>query len=320
MEQVDPQDHGNISWSMVGVTPGLERMCSPIDQVFDACQDSQGFNTRNTSSHDTGECFPADNYLSDVAGMESYLTLVLNPSYTPIAVDRALKAKPRKVTQAGGKQSASILTDLAGGSLPPLSEADSVRLGLLRSLTLQSHEVSPESGTRQSFNDDTLREIYQLGDRIVDETALALNDWNEWSSREFQPPNAVLSPCHHLSPVEICAVAFQFLMETHKGVYRKSVHRRLAQILLYSFVAEMEQGIVMSEGQGIFIPYKGRKPVTIAHDLTIAQVGISEMNGKKCNRKEIGEEKNHGKRWWRLGSGIGLVTVLTCSSDIDSLM
>jgi hypothetical protein len=142
-----------------------------------------------------------------------------------------------------------------GVDLSPSSEADSVRLGLLRSLILKSHEVDPERGTRRSFNNEDLRKIYRLVDRIVDETARVLNDWSEWPSREFQPPNAVLSPCHHLSPVEICAVAFRFLMETHNGVHRKSVHRRLAQILIYNFVAEVEQRIITDEKHEVFSRY-----------------------------------------------------------------
>jgi hypothetical protein len=211
-----------------------------------------------------------------------------------------------------------------GVDLSLSSEADSVRLGLLRSLILKSHEVDPECGTSRSFNDEELRKIYWLGDRIINETARVLNDWSEWSSREFQPPNAVLSPCQHLSPVEICAVAFRFLMETHNGVHRKSVHRRLAQILIYNFVAKLEQGIITDEIHEVFSRYdsgsKGDKPVTIANDLIIAKVGISETNGKKCNREEIGKEKSSGRRWWRLGSGIGVVTILACPSDLNSLM
>ncbi|CRG89580.1 hypothetical protein PISL3812_06617 [Talaromyces islandicus] len=123
-------------------------------------------------------------------------------------------------------------------------------------------------------------------------------------------------PCfllvHNLSSVETCAVALRFLMET--------VHHRLAQILLHTFVAKVEQEIDMREGQGVFIPRKGRQNVIIAHDLTIAKVGIPERNGKKCNRKEIGDDKSYGKRWWRLGSGIGVVAVFTCASDFKRLM
>ncbi|OKL59328.1 hypothetical protein UA08_05006 [Talaromyces atroroseus] len=354
MEQVDAQDSENSPWSTVDTMPDLAHMGD--DQTLDSYLDFQGFDCStaigNTDhdrqscsslaastligqssltvssresyspSHNMGECMPADNHLRDAPGMESYPTPVSNPSYTPKSANRAL-TKPRKTTRAGGNRPASTLAVSTGVDLSPLSEADSVRLGLLRSLILKSHEVDPKRGTRRSFNDEDLREIYRLGDRIINETARVLNDWSEWSSREFQPPNAVLSPCHDLSPVEICAVAFRFLMETHNGIHRKSIHRRLAQILLDNFVAEVEQEITTREGQGVFIRYDGgtgRKSVTVAHDLTIAKVGISEKNGKKCNREEIGKEKSPGRRWWRLGSGIGVVTVLTCPSDFNTLI
>ncbi|KUL81316.1 hypothetical protein ZTR_09982 [Talaromyces verruculosus] len=338
----------SADYNMVDVAPDLARTAE--GQILDNYQESHGFdyspNIGNTgydsrsysdlttstsigqsslpnSSSENYPYMPADNHQGDTPGMESYPTPVSNPSYTPKSANRTL-TKPRKAKRAGGNRSASMRRGFPGVDLSPSSEADSVRLGLLRSLILKSHEADPECGTSRSFNDEDLRKIYWLGDRIINETARVLNDWSEWSSREFQPPNAVLSPCHHLSPVEICAVAFRFLMETHNGVHRKSMHRRLAQILIYNFVAEVEQGIITDEIHEVFSRYdsgsKGDKPVTIANDLIIAKVGISEKNGKKCNRVEIGKEKSSGRRWWRLGSGIGVVTILACPSDLNSLM
>ena len=65
-----------------------------------------------------------------------------------------------------------------------------------------------------------------------------------------------------------------------------------------------------------FLKPNHRKPVTIAHVLIVENVSEFEENGKKPSRQNLVYHKNFGKRWWRLGRGIGLVVILTCPSAL----
>ncbi|KAF3404144.1 hypothetical protein DPV78_003414 [Talaromyces pinophilus] len=213
------------------------------------------------------------------------------------------KRKPR----SGSKQKRSQTRTIAGTQPSPLNEAKSIRLNLLRILMIK---------TSQSFDIAILRQIYEMGDRIIYETNIILNSWNEWLSRQPQAPVAVL-PAYKLSSAEICIAAYRLLVSTHEIFHRESVYRRLAQVLLHIFVPEIKKAVKerQDKGEGFLKP-TNRKPVTIAHDLIVENVNEFERNGKKPCRENLVNHKNFGKRWWRLGNGIGLVVILTCSSDL----
>jgi hypothetical protein len=151
-----------------------------------------------------------------------------------------------------------------------------------------------------------LRTIQETGDQIVRDTCVILNDWREWLLREFQA--VLLPPYHSLSTVEKCVIASRILVEPKDGSYSKSIARRLAQVLLYMFVAVYKKELETFHRNG-------RTPTTMAHDFIIERIGdLKTWEG--VGRDRIVDSKNYGKRWWRLGSGIGLITVLTCSPDL----
>ncbi|KUL82101.1 hypothetical protein ZTR_10070 [Talaromyces verruculosus] len=213
------------------------------------------------------------------------------------------KEQPR----SGSKQKRSRTRTIAGTQSSPLNEAESVRLNLLRTLMKNAD---------QPFDITTLRQIYDMGDRIMYETNIILNSWNEWLSRESQAPVAVL-PAYNLSSAEICIAAYRLLGSTHESFYRESVYRRLAQVLLHIFVPEIKEEVKERQDKGErFLKPNHRKAVTIAHDLIVENVSEFEENGKKPSRQNLVDHKNFGKRWWRLGSGIGLVVILTCPSAL----
>ncbi|EED17218.1 conserved hypothetical protein [Talaromyces stipitatus ATCC 10500] len=235
-------------------------------------------------------------------------------------IDQANNARKRKNTDddesgankklsSGNKRKRSRTRTISGTHSSPFSEAESIRLNLLRTLM---------KNAGQSFSIATLRQIYEMGDRIIDETNVVLNGWNEWLSRECQAPGVVLPAYHNLSLAEICFAACRLLASTHDNLHHGPVHQRLAQVLLYIFVHEFDKELQKREDkQEVVLQRNGRKMMTIVHDLIVEKVGEFEKNGKKWNRKDVVEDKNLGKRWWRLGSGIGFVVILTCASDLE---
>ncbi|QGA17633.1 hypothetical protein EYB26_005308 [Talaromyces marneffei] len=341
MEHVDTQDYGNSPWSMVDVAPDLAYMGD--DQILDNGLDLQGFDcssivantdhnglsrssltasTRigqspltvlasdySSSSHATGECMRADNRLGEAAGMESYPTPASEPFHTPKSANRVLKAKPRKVrkgkaTREDRNVPTSKLPALARRNPSPSNEAGSVRMDLLRCLI---------GGVSDVIDDETLRTIHEIGDQIVSDTCVILNTWSEWLSREFQP--VLLPPYHSLSTVEKCVAASRVLVEPKDGSHGKSIHRRLAQIFLHIFVPLYAKELEERERNGETFQRNGRRPITMAHDVIVESVG-SDL--ERWNRDRVVNSKNYGKRWWRLGSGIGIITALTCA--LDSVM
>jgi hypothetical protein len=240
---------------------------------------------------------------------------ISNPSHTPRPAKRVIKSGSRKSikgksVQKIGNKSALMLVHLAGPDSSPLDEAESMRVDLLKSLM---------SKAGQSFKDQTLRTIYEIGDRIVNDTAVVLNNWSEWCSREFQLPDVLLPACHDLSEVEISVAAYRFLLETHNGFHRRLVHRRLAHVLLQIFIPELEEKIATKGARGQ-LTFKGRQPITIAHDSIIEKVGALVRDTEKCNRGHLVDCRSYGKRWWRLGSGIGIVAILAGSQDLAKQM
>lgn len=341
MEQVDPYNHEYSSSSMVGATPDLAQTSDLIEQNFDSCQNSQRLgcftppecvtdqdspsysslvaspgigrspltvstSDCNQSSHDTGECLPADSNLAGTAGVESYPTPVSNPSHTPKPGNRVQKRKPRKATREkaireDGGVSASPLSALERGNASMSNEINSPQMGILRCLVSKACQVTNGETLRDvnKFNDETLRMIYETGDQIVRSTCVILNDWSEWLLREFQP--VLLPPYHSLSTVEKCVAASRILVEPKDGSHSKSIPRRLAQVLLYIFVHVYEKELKKS------CLRNGRKPMAMAHDSIMERIA--------WNRNRLVDSKNYGKRWWRLGSGIGIITILTCAPD-----
>ncbi|KUL81303.1 hypothetical protein ZTR_11409, partial [Talaromyces verruculosus] len=320
MEQVDPYDHEYSSSSMVGATPDLAQTSDLIEQDFDSYQNSQRLgcftppecitdqdspsysslvaspgigrspltvstSDCNQSSHDTGECLPADSNLAGTAGVESYPTPVSNPSHTPKPANRVQKRKPRKATREKAIRedrdvSASLLSALERGNPSLSNEINSPQMGLLRCLVSKACQVTNGETLRDvnKFSDETLRTIYETGDQIVRSTYVILNDW-----------------------MEKCVAASRILVEPKDGSHSKSIPRRLAQVLLYIFVHVYEK-----ELEKTFLR-NGRKPMAMAHDIIMERVA--------WNRNRLVDSKNYGKRWWRLGSGIGIITILTCSPD-----
>ncbi|KUL81290.1 hypothetical protein ZTR_10181 [Talaromyces verruculosus] len=338
-EHVDTQEYENSPWSMVGATPDLAQMSDAIEQISDSYQNSQGLSyfttpegftdqdglsypslaaspgigqtsltafTSDPSSHDTGEYMPADNRLAGTAGMESYPTPVSNPSHTPKPGNRVQKRKPRKTTRGKAicedrNVPASTLPALARGNPSLSNETNSPRLDLLRCLVSKACQVTDGDTLRDvdKLNDETLRTIYEAGDQIVRSTCVILNDWNEWLLREFQP---VLLPTYHsLSTVDKCVAASRILVEPKDGSQSRSISRRLAQVLLYIFVHVYENELKQTCHRN------GRKPMAMAHDFIMERI--------TWNRDRLVNSKNYGKRWWRLGTGIGIITILTCAPD-----
>ncbi|KUL81469.1 hypothetical protein ZTR_10369 [Talaromyces verruculosus] len=352
MEQVDPYDHGYSSSSMVGATPDLAQTSDPIEQNFDSCQNSQRLgcftppeciteqdspsysslaaspgigrspltvstSDCNQSSHDTGGSMLAESSLAGTAGAESYPTPVSTPSHTPKPANRVQKRKPRKATREKAIREdrdvlASTLSTLERGNPSPSNEINSPQMGLLRCLVSKACQVTNGETLREvdKLNDGTLRTIYETGDRIVRGTCVILNDWSEWLLREFQP--ALLPPYHSLSTVEKCVAASRILVEPKDGNHGKSIRRRLAQVLLHIFVPVYAKELEIRENEGETFHRNGRRPMTMAHDFIIGRVG--DLNTQ--DRDRVVNSKNYGKRWWRLGSGIGLITVLTCAPDL----
>ncbi|KUL81512.1 hypothetical protein ZTR_11379 [Talaromyces verruculosus] len=218
---------------------------------------------------------------------------------SPPAVEDLLESPPigfqePDVSDISHKEDPMVVSDLY-----VLSETQDIRLDLLRSL--MSH-------AGLSKNIQTLREIYQLGDSIIHHTAAVLDDWNGWLLRNFPSDGLLLPPCHGLSLKAICTSMSQFLMKTNNDMQRKSIHRRLARILLYICLSEYDKELDNTS----FNP-RSRKSITIAHDSIVATLRGFQVDGKECTRKYLSDNRNLGKRWWRLGSGIGIIHVLACA-------
>jgi hypothetical protein len=110
--------------------------------------------------------------------------------------DDARKRKKRKNTNCSAfdadkklkssyKQKFLQTRTMAGADFSSLNEVESTRLSLLTPLM-------NKAGI--SLNVETLRKIYNFGDRIINETNAVLNDWNVWISRELQPLGALFPP------------------------------------------------------------------------------------------------------------------------------
>jgi hypothetical protein len=104
---------------------------------------------------------------------------------------------------------------------------------------------------------------------------------------------------------------------THDNLHCGPVRQRLAKVFLHIFVHEFFKELEEKEEKlGVVYQRNGRTVLTIVHDLIVEKVGEFETNSKTWSRVDVVEDKNIGKRWWRLGSGIGLVVILTCASDL----
>jgi hypothetical protein len=184
------------------------------------------------------------------------------------------------------------------GQLALLDEA--VRLNLLRSLA------------EKPTDDKKLRKIYQAGDKIISETGILLNDLNGWLLKDYQTHGISLPPCHNLPSAKIATTMFRFLMETNNDEQQKSVHRRLAQVIFFVFVNISVDQLERRDQNGETIHRCRNTLTTIFHKSILASVGDLAVNGKKCNLGHVSDCKNYGKRWWKLGSSIGIIAVLTC--------
>ncbi|QKX61671.1 uncharacterized protein TRUGW13939_08824 [Talaromyces rugulosus] len=188
------------------------------------------------------------------------------------------------------------------------SEAETARFRLLRSLL------------NQPIYDEELREIYQIGDRIVSDTAFVLNDLKGWLWKDFQQHGILLPSCHNLPSAKISTSMFRFLMETNNDRQRKSVYRRLARVLFFIFVKNYVEQLEKREANGEFIDRHHRNLISIAHTTILQEVGDLSVNGKECAQKQISDSKSYGKRWWKLGSGIGIIAILAGGPDVARYM
>lgn len=332
MGQLDTQEYENSPQSIGDAVQNLTHMGDP--QVLD---DWRGFQVGNTdfdspsrfglatptsigqSPHtvSSSECYPSgqdmgermwtESDLEDATGMESYPTPVSNPSLTPKVANRVLKRKPCTVTKGKANRGhigmpAPTLPALVRGHSSPSNEAKSVRMDLLRYLVSRANTV---------IGDRKLCMIRELGDQIVSDTCTILDAWTEWLPREFQPIS--LPPYRSLSTLEKCVAASRILVEPKDGSHHKSMHRRLAQVLLYLFAPVLAKELETREENGEVFHRNGLRPITMAHDMILERVN-SDL--ELWNRDRVVNSKNYGKRWWRLGSGIGMITVLTCPSHL----
>lgn len=218
---------------------------------------------------------------------------------SPLAMADLPESTPIGFLEADASNTSDDEDPMVVGDLGMLSETQDTRLDLLRSL--MSH-------AGLSKNVQTLRDIYQLGDSIIHHTAAVLDDWNGWLLQNFPSDGLLLPACHSLSLKAICTSISQFLMKTNNGMQRKSIHRRLARILLHICLDEYDKEL---DNTG-FNP-QSRKSITVAHDSILTQLHGFQVNGKGCTRDYLSNNRNLGKRWWRLGSGIGIIHVLACA-------
>jgi hypothetical protein len=168
----------------------------------------------------------------------------------------------------------------------------------------------------QYLNDDDLRDIEDLGDIIGSDIIATLNHWNEWLENNLQRSSVSLPSLAGFSSVDICVTVFRFLTETNNESHRRSISRRLARVLLHIFVPEFAKELALRECDGEVFARNGRQMITVAHDLIIERIDPSGVDEQTCNRSQISEAKSYGKRWWRLGSGIGIIAILACAPDV----
>lgn len=234
---------------------------------------------------------PSDSYTPGPANH----TMEDLPELMPISF---LEADPSSISH---NEDPMVVSDLGA-----LNETQDTRLDLLQSLV---------SHAGLSKNVQTLREIYQLGDSIIQHTAAVLDDWNGWMLRSFPSDGLLLPPCHGLSLRAICTSMSRFLMRTNNDMQRKSIHRRLARILLYIYLTAYDKELDMTR-----VDRQTHKPITLAHDAILAQLHGFQVNGKGCTRKYLSDNRNLGKRWWRLGSGIGIIHILACAPHMAKFL
>ncbi|KAH8691917.1 hypothetical protein BGW36DRAFT_431159 [Talaromyces proteolyticus] len=168
----------------------------------------------------------------------------------------------------------------------------------------------------QYVSDDDLHTIQELGDIIVGDTVAVLDHWNEWLENNLHHSCISLPPFDRFSSADICVAMFRFLRETDSNTHRKAILRRLARVLLHIFVAESVKELESRERNGEVFDRNGRKMTTVAHDLIIEKIDRSRVDDQMCERSQISEAKSYGKRWWRLGSGIGIIAILVCAPDV----
>ncbi|KAH8691825.1 hypothetical protein BGW36DRAFT_437369 [Talaromyces proteolyticus] len=187
-------------------------------------------------------------------------------------------------------------------------EAETARFDLFRSLV------------NQPIDDEEWREIYRLGDRIISDTAIVLNDLEGWLWEDFQQHGVVLPSCHNLPSAKISTSMFRFLMETNNDRQRKSVYRRLAQVLFFVFVENDVKQLDKREKNGEVIAHNHRNFTGMAHKSILQEIGDLSVNGKNCSQEQISNNKSCGKRWWRLGSGTGIIVILAGGPGVARYM
>lgn len=253
----------------------------------------------------------------------SYPSPKSNSSHTPKVTNSVLKRKVGKLEKSRKRtetQTAKISTNritVSPSEIPCSSDPsedgqfslpdEAVRFNLLRSLA------------QKPMDDNKLRIIYQTGDKIINDTGVLLNDLEEWLLRDYQTYRVSLPPCHNLPSPEIPATILRFLMETNNDEQRKSVYRRLARVLFFVFI---ENGVKQldTRDKNKTIPRRGHHLTTIFHKSILARVGDLGIHGKKCDASQISDSKSYGRRWWQLGSTVGIIAVLTCGAAEASYM
>ncbi|QKX64379.1 uncharacterized protein TRUGW13939_11553 [Talaromyces rugulosus] len=259
-----------------------------------------------------------DDLAIDVAAA-SYPSPKSNPSHTPKFTNSALKRKvrisekSRKRTKSQTASTSANQIALSPSEMPcsgdpnengQLSLPDeAVRLNLLRFLAKRA---------KRPINDKKLHIIYQAGDKIISDTGILLNDLKGWLLEDYRTHGISLPPCHNFPSAEIVTTMFRFLMETKNDEQQKSVHRRLAQVIFFIFVNIGVERLKTRDQNGETIPRSGNDLTAVYHKSILANVGELEVNGKKCDGGHVSDCKNYGKRWWKLASSIGIITVLTC--------
>jgi hypothetical protein len=214
---------------------------------------------------------------------------------------RTRKLARRKNGPKSGEQSNSALMNMADADSTFFlaNESKTMRLDLLRSLM---HK------TNQSIGDEVLSTVYRTGDKVISDTIYVLNHWNEWWQSELQQDTLSFPGCHGLSSAEICATMLQ-IVRNRDIVPSQSVPRRLARVLLHVFAAEFIRELEEKERHGEIFYRGGRTMTCIAHSFILDMI---TMDGWKYNRSHISDGKSLGKRWWKLGSGIGYIAILAC--------
>lgn len=310
-----------------GLSMTLGTFGSPAEKPLDPAATSS-LTAHQTCNNSTGSFYMfdegrrdhiSDNNLDNCLVAASYPTPVSNPSHTPKLTNGAIRKKARKAEKSRKRkknQTASMsanLRTLSPSEMPcggdpnehsqPSSPDEAVRLDLLRSLAKR---------VKRPIDDKKLRTIYQAGDKIISDTGILLNNLKGWLLEDCRTHGISLPPCRNLPSAEIVTTMFRFLMETKNDEQQKSVHRRLAQVIFFIFVNIIVERLNIRDKNGEAIPRSGNNLTAVYHKSILASVGDLELNGKKCDTGHVSDCKNYGKRWWKLGSSIGIIAVLTC--------